>query len=54
MSPRRSHVSETEVLDVLQRLVAIPFVNPILCPHDGDGETAIAAWADRWLACADR
>jgi acetylornithine deacetylase len=36
-------------LDLLQRLVAIPSVNPSLVPSEGTGESAIAEFACAWL-----
>ncbi len=38
------------VLDLLQRLIRIPSVNPTLVPDEPHGEAAIAAFARDWLA----
>lgn len=43
-------LSRDAVLDVLQRLVRTPSVNPSLAPGEGTGEVAVAGVARDWLA----
>lgn len=43
-------LSRAVVLDLLQELIRIPSVNPTLVPEEGQGETAIAAFARDYLA----
>lgn len=42
-------LTRESVLDLLQRLISIPSVNPVLAPDEGTGELAIAEFACGWL-----
>jgi len=42
-------LARKSVLDVLQRLIRIPSVNPTIAPGEGTGEQAIAEFAVDWL-----
>ena len=43
-------LERTAVLDILQRLIATPSVNPSLAPKEGTGEAAIARVACEWMS----
>jgi acetylornithine deacetylase len=43
-------LSRAAVLDVLERLVRIPSVNPALAPGEAHGEVEIAAFACQWMS----
>ncbi len=43
------HLSRDAVLDVVQRLIRVPSVNPTLAPEEPGGEAAIARTAVDWL-----
>ena len=43
------HPDPSMTIGLLEQLVAIPSVNPILAPHEGTGEQAIAEFACDWL-----
>jgi acetylornithine deacetylase len=42
-------LSPAVVLSLLQNLIRIPSVNPVLAPDEGQGESAIAAFARDWF-----
>jgi acetylornithine deacetylase len=42
-------LARNRVLEVLQKLISIPSVNPTLAPDEGTGERAIAEFAVDWL-----
>ncbi len=43
-------LSPPSVLEVLQKLIETPSVNPSIAPNEGQGEEAIAKFAQEWLA----
>lgn len=43
-------LSPPAILEVLQRLIETPSVNPSIAPNEGQGEEAIAKLAQQWLA----
>ena len=43
------YLSIDSILPLLQELIRIPSVNPILAPHESDGEASLAAFARDWF-----